>query len=104
MHDAFTMFIAGATGLLLGAIFYGGLWWTVQRGLSSGLSPLWFPLSFVVRTVLTLAGFYFVAGGGWERLLLCLIGFVVGRLVVMWLTRPSNLADTINVGDSYHAP
>ena len=29
------------------------------------------------------------AGGHWERLLLCLLGFVIARLVVTWLTRPS---------------
>jgi len=34
-----------------------------------------------------LAGFYFVSGGHWERLLLCLLGFVIARVVVTWLTR-----------------
>lgn len=104
MHDAFAMLLAGATGVLLGAIFYGGLWWTVQRGLSSGRAPLWFALSLVVRNVFTLAGFYFVAGSDWQRLVLCLLGFVMGRLVVTWVTRPSIRSDTSSVGDSYHAP
>jgi F1F0 ATPase subunit 2 len=34
-----------------------------------------------------LTGFYFVAQGRWQRLLLCLFGFVIARLVVKWLTR-----------------
>ena len=36
---------------------------------------------------ITLVGFYFIARDDWERLLLCLLGFVVARLVVTWLTR-----------------
>jgi F1F0 ATPase subunit 2 len=29
-------------GLLLGAIFFGGLWWTVRKGVSSKRPALWF--------------------------------------------------------------
>ena len=35
---------------------------------------------------LALAGFYFVAGGHWQRLLACLLGFVIARLIVTRLT------------------
>jgi len=41
----------------------------------------------VLRTGITRGGFYFIARGHWERLLVCLLGFVVARLVVMRLTR-----------------
>jgi len=39
-----------------------------------------------------LSGFYAVAGGHWERMLTCLLGFVVARAVVMRLTRPPQRA------------
>ena len=74
---------------LLGAIFFGGLWWTVRKGVSSKQPALWFFGSLLLRMSIALAGFYFVARGHWERLLLCLLGFVMARLVVTWLTRPS---------------
>ena len=32
-------------------------------------------------------GFYFVGRGHWERLLVCLVGFVMARLIVTRLTR-----------------
>ena len=73
---------------MLGAIFFGGLWWTVRKGVSSTQPALWFLGSLLLRMSIALAGFYFVSGGHWERLLACLLGFVMARLVVTRLTRP----------------
>ncbi|HTV30462.1 MAG TPA: ATP synthase subunit I [Xanthobacteraceae bacterium] len=77
-----------AAGLLLGAVFFGGLWWTVIRAFSSQRPALWFFGSMLLRMSITLAGFYFVGGGNWKWCLLCLIGFVLARLVVKWSIRP----------------
>ena len=76
------------TGIALGAMFFGGLWWTVQKGVSSKQPALWFLGSLLLRTWLTLAGFYFVARGNWARLPVCLVGFVAARLIVTRYTRP----------------
>lgn len=70
-------------------MFFGGLWWTVRKGLSSKWAPLWFAGSMLLRTSLALAGFYAVSAGHWERLVLCLLGFLAARLVVTRLTRPA---------------
>jgi F1F0 ATPase subunit 2 len=80
--------LALATGLLLGTFFFGGLWWTVIRGVSSERPALWFFGSLLLRMSITLAGFYVVGRENWERWLLCLAGFVLARLVVKWLPRP----------------
>jgi F1F0 ATPase subunit 2 len=42
----------------------------------------------LLRMSITLAGFYFAGGENWKRWVLCLLGFVLARLVVNWLTRP----------------
>lgn len=86
------------TGLLLGALFFGGLWWTVQKGLAAKQPALWFGLSFLLRTGIVLAGFYFVAGPDWKRLLLCLTGFIIARLIVTRLTGQRM------TGEASHAP
>ncbi len=78
---------AVAAGLLLGAIFFGGLWWTVRFRLGRSRPALWFAGSMVLRLGLTLAGFYFVGREDWRQLVACLLGFVVARLAVVWLTR-----------------
>ncbi len=80
--------LAAGTGLILGAFFFGGLWWTVRIGVSSERVVLWFSVSLLLRTSIVLTGFYLVAGGRWDRMLICLLGFVVARVVVTWLTRP----------------
>ena len=92
------------SGLVLGAIFFGGLWWTVRKSLSSQRPALWIFGSLILRTGVTMAGFYFVAGGHWERLLLCLFGFIMARLVVTWLTRSSGENKTHPVQEANHAP
>ena len=89
MNEPLGLASALATGVLLGALFFGGLWWTVRQGVSSKQVALRFLGSLLLRMGVALAGFYFVSGGDWERLLLCLLGFVMARLVVTWLTRPS---------------
>ena len=87
MNETLRLAPALATGLLLGAMFFGGLWWTIRKGVSSGRPALWFLGSLLLRICIVLAGFYFVSGGVWERLLTCLLGFVIARLLVMRLVR-----------------
>ncbi|MBE0614628.1 MAG: ATP synthase subunit I [Burkholderiales bacterium] len=106
MNDALTLAFALAAGAALGAMFYGGLWWTVRRGVSSRRPALLFLASLALRMGLALAGFYIVSGGDWQRLLLCLLGFALARVAVIRLTRPSeeNPAARPLVGEGSHAP
>ena len=87
MDENMGMILALMTGGTLGAAYFGGLWWTVQKGVSLKRPTLLFMGSLLVRTSIVLAGFYFIGSGGWQRMLLCLIGFVIARHVVMRLTR-----------------
>ncbi|MEO8340297.1 MAG: ATP synthase subunit I [Nitrospirota bacterium] len=87
MNEALGLILALAAGVILGGIFFGGLWWTVRKLVSSSQPALWIFASLPLRMCLTLTGFYFVARGDWQRLLVCLIGFVVARPIVTWLTR-----------------
>ncbi len=87
MNETLRLMLALATGVLLGAIFFGGLWWTIQKGVSSKWSALWFFGSMLVRTSMVLAGFYFIARGHWQRLIVCLIGFVIARFIVTRITQ-----------------
>ena len=88
MNESVSLMDALIAGVLLGTMFFGGLWWTVRQGVSAKRPALWFLGSLLLRTGIVLAGFYFVAGGHWERLLLCLLGFVIGHFIVTRLTGP----------------
>ena len=61
MNETLSLVLALVTGVLLGAMFFGGLWWTVQKGVSSKRPALWFFGSLLLRTSIALAGFYFIA-------------------------------------------
>ena len=66
-------------GLLSGAIFFAGLWWTVRTGTAARNSAAWFAVSSLLRASLSVVGFYYVAADGWQALLLCLGGFLIAR-------------------------
>ncbi|MEJ1963445.1 MAG: ATP synthase subunit I [Gammaproteobacteria bacterium] len=87
MNEALHLAPAAAAGLLLGAVFFGGLWWTVRFCLGRERPAFWFVGSMVLRLGLALAGFYFVGREDWRQLMACLLGFVTARFAVVWLTR-----------------
>ena len=91
-------------GALLGGLFFGGLWWTVRRALCSKSPALWFLSSLLLRTGITLAGFYFVSGGHWPRLLVCLLGFLIARVMVTRLTRAPLEKQPRLAKEAGHAP
>ena len=103
MNEIVSLTLALAAGVLLGAIFFGGLWLTVCKGASSQQPALWFFGSLLLRMSIALAGFYFVSGGHWKRLLACLLGFIMARLIIIRITRamekPTYLAQ-----EAGHAP
>ena len=69
-------------GLLLGVIYFGGLWASVQHLLVFEAASLLFLLSFVIRSLIVLAGFYWVMDGYWERLIAAGAGFLMVRMVM----------------------
>lgn len=104
MPEPLALGVAGLGGLVLGAIFFGGLWWTVRRGVSSGRPALWFVVSLVARASMVLGGMHVVAGGQWRRLLACLLGFAVARLGVTRLARWPIPGPPVPAPEAVHAP
>lgn len=83
MTEIISLVLALLAGALLGVFFFGGLWWTVQQGLTSEWPAIWFLGSLIVRTAVVLGGFYFAAQGHWLRLATSLFGFVIARFAIM---------------------
>ena len=104
MNDFLFLVLALAAGLLLGAIFFGGLWWTVRKGVFSKSPALWFLGSMLLRMSIVLAGFYFVGGGDWQRLVTCLLGFIIARFIVMRLSRTPIEHPHSTAKEASHAP
>lgn len=74
-----------AAGVVIGLLYFGGLWITTRR------LPRWknpaVPLlgSFLVRSALCAGGVVVVSDGSAERAGVCLLGFLVGR--ALWIRR-----------------
>ncbi len=80
-------------GIILGLFFFGGLWWTLQKGLASKTPALWFMLSGPLRMVVTLVGFYYIGNGSWQRTLSCLLGFTIARFSGLRMSRKTGMAN-----------
>ena len=89
MTDTLNLVLAGVVGLALGAVFFGGLWWTLHKSLASPRPALWLLASLLTRMSLVLVGLYLVSDGQWERLLAGLIGVIGARFLVLQLTGPA---------------
>ena len=104
MSNFLILVLALIAGLLLGATFFGGLWWTVRKGISSKHPALLFLGSLLLRISIVLLGFYFVGRGDWQRLVACLVGFIIARFIVVWLTRTLVEHHHLVVKEVSHAP
>jgi F1F0 ATPase subunit 2 len=87
MNNFPSLIFAVFAGMLLGAIFFGGLWWTVRRGMTSAHPALLFFSSMLLRMSIVLLGFYLILGDNWLKLLAGLCGFFVARLLVIRYTK-----------------
>ncbi len=87
MNDILNTAVALIAGIALGTIFFGGLWLTVKKMVHSKKPALWLLSSFFLRVGITLVGFYFVGAGNLQKLLICLVGFIAARFIVLHFTK-----------------
>jgi F1F0 ATPase subunit 2 len=73
-------------GMFLGTVFFGGLWWTVTRGLNASIPAVWFGLSALLRMAIAVSGLYYFARLGLPSLITCVCGLLVARGAVKRLT------------------
>lgn len=103
MNETLVLALSVVAGVGLGALFFGGLWWTLRKALASSRSAVWFLGSLVVRTAIVLTAFFAIGRGDWKRLFGCLVGFIIGRFVVLRLTRGTAASDVLKeVGGAPH--
>lgn len=90
------------TGAALGGIFFGGLWWTVQKSVYFHHPALLFIASWLLRTIIVIAGFYFLTEGHLDRLPACLIGFILARYAVIRITEKPPTCHQLHVYGANH--
>lgn len=81
-YEIIPILVASFGGMVLGALFFLGLWLTVKKGTVSKNPALWFLGSLIFRISIVLIGFNWFSNGQWQLFGLCLLGFIFARHMV----------------------
>ena len=76
---------AAGIGMILGCIYYGGLWFTVRRVVDWRLPALGMLASLLIRLMLVAVGLYLLADDDWRRYAAALPGLLIARW--WWIRR-----------------
>lgn len=84
MADLMDEVLAALGGAALGAFYYAGLWFTLQRLPDQAHPALWAFGSFTLRLAVSLAGFYCILGPDryLPRLGMALLAFIAARVLL----------------------
>lgn len=88
MSEIVVLIAAFAAGIGLGTFYFGGLWLTVQRIPRVRRPALLSMCSFLGRLGIVLFGFYMIMDGRWERIIVCMLGFLTMRAILTRLWGP----------------
>ena len=97
----FSLLVAFAAGLALGAFYFIALWRTVRQ-LPIAKSPARLMLgSFIIRMAVVVAGFYLIMSEGhWERLAAAMLGFIIVRKILTYRLGPQNAVEMVKLNKS----
>lgn len=85
------MFIAFLGGIVLGIIFFGGLYWTISLFDKVKYPAALMSISMIIRMAILLIGFYLLMNDNYMNLLLALVGVITVRIFMTFnLKKNSN--------------
>ena len=102
MNEILYRILVFMAGLIMGVFFFGGLWLTVKNTLTSKTPALWVLGSFVLRMGITIFGFYYVASDNLQRLLICMLGFIMARFAIIRITKSIEKKQVHSKKEAYH--
>lgn len=70
-----------AGGMMLGCFHFGGLWFTLQKFCTTKFNGLIFVVSFLLRSLVTIAGVFILGNGEWIGMIACLGGILIVRKI-----------------------
>ncbi len=92
VFEIFSFVMPFLAGIFVGLFYHIGLWWTVKALPSSQRPALLSIGSFYIRMGITLSVFYLVMNNSWQRLVVCLLGFLVVKYTMTRMLRPGENA------------
>jgi len=79
----FGLIPAFAGGMVLGALFFAGLWLSVRKLSHAERPGVLMAFSYVARMTAVLGGLYLLTSGDWQKLAAALVGFVLARILIV---------------------
>ena len=80
MSTVITVAVGVVAGVVLGLVFFGGLWWTTQRLVASSQPGILVSVSLLVRVAVLAAGLFLLAQVGSAALVAAVAGLLVTRI------------------------
>lgn len=88
MSESLFLLLSLASGALIGAVFFAGLWLTTRGVLRSSHPALLSLASFLGRSLAAVGGFCLIARrGDWKAVVAAVLGFLAARLAATSLSR-----------------
>lgn len=78
-----SLIIAFGAGLLIGLAYFLSLKFTIGHMVTTKRPALVMIGSYLLRTVFVLLAFYLIMDGELMRLLACLVGFIIARIILL---------------------
>lgn len=82
--------IAFFIGIILGILYFGGLYLTVQKINTVKTPALLMTLSLILRMGLLIGAFFYIAKSGFKDILFALVGVILARLVMTFTVKNQN--------------
>lgn len=79
--------VAAVAGLVLGGVYFWGLWWTSRRVGTTAAPGLLFFVSFVVRMAVLLSGLWVVTRGRLVETAVAVVGIMAARRLIVGAVR-----------------
>jgi len=98
MDTSIELTLAFLTGIVLGIIFFGGLWLTIRWAMNSKNPGIWFLLSMLSRTAIVVVGIFVITHGEIGEVLLCMAGFILTRIFLSRRLDLSTYKQNANTG------
>ncbi|HLK55279.1 MAG TPA: ATP synthase subunit I [Chthonomonadaceae bacterium] len=87
MTETLRLTLSFLIGAAAGAFFFGGLWWTIRKGITAGQPGLLFLGSFLARTAVVAVVLALWSRGQAAPLALALLGFIAVKVPLMLLLK-----------------
>lgn len=75
-------------GMVLGLIYFGGLWMVLRRLPEIKHPAAWLGLSLVVRMLIVLLVLYLLFADSWQQLIMAVLGMLTSRAILVHRIKP----------------